>query len=74
MNTITMTAQIDPSDVPVFKAILKKFKAKKVSFSNIESIPNKTTLKAMEEAEQIIKDKNRKSFRDVDEFLHFLKN
>ncbi|WP_212898583.1 toxin-antitoxin system, antitoxin component [Capnocytophaga cynodegmi] len=74
MKTITMTAQIDPSDVPVFQAILKKFKAKKVSFSNTEKSPNKTTLKAMEEAEQIIKDKNRKNFRNVDEFLHFLKN
>lgn len=74
MNTITMTAQIAPSDVPVFKAILKKFKAKKVSFSNIESTLNKTTLKAMKEAEQILKDKNRKNFRDADEFLHFLKN
>lgn len=45
----------------------------KIIKENNTKTPNATTLKAMKEAQTMCKNKNRKSYADVEDFLDFLK-
>lgn len=74
MGTTTLQITFNDTDLSILKPLLKRFSLDSKVIRKDENIPNKTTLKAMKEAEEILNDKNRKAFSDVDEFLTFLKN
>lgn len=57
MSTITMKVEINSTDVPLYKALFKKMRAKKVIFEEKEEnyIPNIETIKAIEEGDTLVK-------------------
>lgn len=57
MSTITMKVEISSTDVPLYKALFKKMRAKKVIFEEKEEsyIPNIETIKAIEEGDTLVK-------------------
>ena len=59
MSKITLQADIQKVNLPIEEII---------------GIPNTVTIKAMEEAQKLMNDKNTEFFTDLDDFLHYLKN
>ena len=76
MNTITLQAEIQEVDFPLIEKLLKRLKAKTkiIEKGKTTSVTNATTIKAMEEAQKLMNDKNTEFFTDLDDFLHYLKN
>lgn len=71
MKTRIIQAEIRDSDFPVFESLFKKYKIKTIVVEE-KRAPNKTTIEAMEDAEKLRGDKNRRRFSNVDELMGFL--
>ena len=70
MSTAILHAEINTIDIPIIRALLEKFKAKKVVFEEETYVPNEVTLQAM----KMRRDKNTKFFDSTEELLKSLKS
>lgn len=67
-DIVKMTAEIRSTDIEFFKILLNKFKAEKIEFKE-QNIPNEVTLAAIEEAENMKKNKNTPFFDKMEDLI-----